>query len=865
MEETGFEGRVFPQMSLEFRWPWVRRGANWGQLIEPIAGVYVAPTGIDRTGIPNDDSETFDFDENDLFTRNRFYGRDRIDEGQRVDYGLRTAVFGRDGGGSQFIVGQSYRLNSDFVFPAGSGLDDRLSDIVGRLSIYTGVNFDLSYRFRVDRHNFALQRQEVGLFAGPDQARFAISYLELPPRTGEVSERKQLTVGATVGLTRYWRGVVRDGPQPFGRERRAGDRALRALPGRMSRPHRDGRPVGDARPGHRAGHVRLRHPRPQESGRDRRSGLQPDRRSALEAMGMLRLLFFLVLLAGSAGAQETRIAAVVNEDVISVADLEQRLRFTIISAGIEDTPQTRQRIGPQVLRTMIDEKLQVQEARRLNVKVSEAELAAAITRIEGQNNLPPGGLDKYLKDRGVTRSALEDQVTATIAFAKLVQRRYGNTVAVSDEEVQEALEQLKEREGQSLSRIAEIFLAVDDPRQEDEVRRFAERLVEQIRGGAPFSSVAQQFSQAATAAVGGDIGWVSTKQLAPRSARRSRTCNPGELSVPVRGPGGWYILGILEKRIGGRQVLPARRPAPQPVPETGSVTLVQILFPIAPNAGQAAQEKAAQAAKDVPGGGEELRRHAAHRAPAGAADLGRSRPYPHQGSPAELRQPIAALEVGRPDAAAGPARRDRRAHGLRPRRAGPGPAASAGRTDPERARPAADARRSPREPAAPEARQPRATLRARSASRRLHRRARMSRPLALTMGEPAGIGARSRWRHGAAGPRRCRASSSSATRRRCRVRRGSSRRPPRPTPSSTRPFPSSPSPSPARRCPGVPILPTRLPCWRRSSARRGSPSPARPPASSPTRSRRRRCTRPASGIPATRSTWPSWRRRPRRR
>jgi LPS-assembly protein len=205
MEETGFEGRLFPQTFLEFRWPWVRRSENWGQLIEPIAGVYLAPTGIDRTGIPNDDSETFDFDENDLFTRNRFYGRDRIDEGQRVDYGVRTAVFGRDGGGSQFIVGQSYRLNSDSIFPAGSGLDDRLSDIVGRLSIFTGANFDLSYRFRVDRRSFAMQRQEVGLFAGPDQARFAISYLELPPRTGEVSERKQLTVGATVGLTRYWR------------------------------------------------------------------------------------------------------------------------------------------------------------------------------------------------------------------------------------------------------------------------------------------------------------------------------------------------------------------------------------------------------------------------------------------------------------------------------------------------------------------------------------------------------------------------------------------------------------------------------------------------------------------------------------
>jgi peptidyl-prolyl cis-trans isomerase SurA len=354
---------------------------------------------------------------------------------------------------------------------------------------------------------------------------------------------------------------------------------------------------------------------------------------------LFRLLFCLLLLAIPAAAQETRIAAVVNDEIISVADLEQRLRVSIVSAGLEDTPETRQRIAPQVLRGLIDEKLQLQEAERLNVRVTDEELAQAFRGIEAQNNLPPGGLEGYLAQRGLPKEAVEEQIRATIAWGKLVRRRYAQTATVSEEEITEAMTRLEETAGQPLSRVAEIFLAVDDPRQEEEVARAAERLFEQLRGGAPFPAIAQQFSQSATAAVGGDIGWILPSQLAPELAQTVERLRPGELSLPVRGPGGFYLLLVVDRRIPGQ-------PPPAPVSTEGSVELVQILFPLPLEAAaeqREATERSAQAVSLQAQSCADMRRLGRERAPQTSGDLGRIR---IADLPPDLREVVARLEVG---------------------------------------------------------------------------------------------------------------------------------------------------------------------------------------------------------------------------
>lgn len=245
-----------------------------------------------------------------------------------------------------------------------------------------------------------------------------------------------------------------------------------------------------------------------------------------------------------------RIAAVVNDDVISVFDLVSRMRMVMLSSNIADTPEMRQRIAGKVLHSLIDEKLELQEAKKQNVTATDSEVNNGLQQIEKQNNMKSGQLNEYMKARGIDRGALVEQLTAGIVWAKLVRRQAAQTTEITDEEVDEALKRVKEHANEPQSRVAEIFLAVDNPAQDGEVRTLAERLTQQMRQGARFSAVAQQFSQSATAAVGGDIGWLRPDQMQPELGKAVSALRPGELSAPVRVAGGYYLLLVVDRRTG---------------------------------------------------------------------------------------------------------------------------------------------------------------------------------------------------------------------------------------------------------------------------------------------------------------------------
>jgi peptidyl-prolyl cis-trans isomerase SurA len=290
------------------------------------------------------------------------------------------------------------------------------------------------------------------------------------------------------------------------------------------------------------------------------------------------------------GAPQLGIAAVVNDEVISVFDLVSRVRMVMISSNIADTQETRQRIAPQVLRSLIDEKLQLQEAKRQSVTATDEELNKGLEQIEKQNNMRPGQLNEFLKTRGLDRGQLVDQLTASIVWAKLVKRQAAQTASISDAEIDDSLKRLKEHTGEPQSRVAEIFLAVDNPSQDDEVRQLAERLTAQMKQGARFSAVARQFSQSATAAVGGDIGYVRPDQLAPELAKAVPTLRPGELSQPIRTGGGYYLLLVLDRRTGGTGG------EQDPV-----FDIVQVVFPFPAQAKEAARRSAMAEAESVRG------------------------------------------------------------------------------------------------------------------------------------------------------------------------------------------------------------------------------------------------------------------------
>jgi peptidyl-prolyl cis-trans isomerase SurA len=292
------------------------------------------------------------------------------------------------------------------------------------------------------------------------------------------------------------------------------------------------------------------------------------------------------------GAQDydVRIAAVVNDEAISVPDLVSRLKLVMLSSNIPDTPDMRKRIAGQVLRTIIDEKLEMQEAKHKGIKATDEELKKGIAQLEKQNNMKPGQLVDFLKAHQIDPAALIDQLTAAIVWAKLVRERAAESNPISDEEIDDAMKRLKEHADEPASRVAEIFLSVDNPQQDADVRELAERLIQQMRQGARFSAVAQQFSQSATAAVGGDLGWVRPDQLPAELGKEVAQLQPGELSPPIRTPAGYYLLLVIDRRNS------------KIASEADTVLdIVQVVFPLPPNASEAVRQAAEAQAEKVRG------------------------------------------------------------------------------------------------------------------------------------------------------------------------------------------------------------------------------------------------------------------------
>ncbi len=200
--------RFFPYAQWTTSLPLSRQVGTVQQLVEPIISLSAAPNPKDNDSIPNEDSQDIEFDETNLFLASRYPGVDRLEGGQRLTYGVKTGFYGFGGGGSSLFLGQSYRLQKQTEFPSGSGLESRMSDVVGRLELTPSPWFDLSYSFRLDSDTLAQRRHDVVGIAGPPEFRVGASYVYLDRMTLEggtaARNREELTVNVSSAFTQYW-------------------------------------------------------------------------------------------------------------------------------------------------------------------------------------------------------------------------------------------------------------------------------------------------------------------------------------------------------------------------------------------------------------------------------------------------------------------------------------------------------------------------------------------------------------------------------------------------------------------------------------------------------------------------------------
>lgn len=250
-----------------------------------------------------------------------------------------------------------------------------------------------------------------------------------------------------------------------------------------------------------------------------------------------------------ASAQEAgRIAAIVNEEAITMTDVMGRLQLAVASSGLPDNVETRQRLLPQVLRLLIDETLQVQEARKREIQVTADELDQELADLAQRNRMTLDQFKQALAQAGIPFSTMRQQTIAHVAWGKLVQRMIRPTVQVSDDEVNGYIERIKANAGKPEYLVSEIFLSVDKTADERQVAQLAEQLVDRIGQGAPFAAVAQQFSQSSGAAAGGDLSWIQQGQLEDNLDRALQQLRPGQFSRPIRGASGYHILWLREQR-----------------------------------------------------------------------------------------------------------------------------------------------------------------------------------------------------------------------------------------------------------------------------------------------------------------------------
>ncbi len=241
------------------------------------------------------------------------------------------------------------------------------------------------------------------------------------------------------------------------------------------------------------------------------------------------------------------IAVEVNKDVITNDDVEKRLALILLSAGDVDKKATDELIQ-QIKEALIQEKLQRQIASYLKVVVTKDELDKAIENIAKENNMTPEHLGVFFVSKGVDIKTLRDRVESNLLWIKSVRDGIGAHIHITEREVKNEKERLKQMEEKEQFEVAEIVLFVDSPEKRAHTQHEAANLHKQLVDGTPFSSVARNFSQSPSSAQGGLVGWVTKDQLPEEVAKIA----VGRFSGPVLRGNRYIIYFIRDHKLPGQ-------------------------------------------------------------------------------------------------------------------------------------------------------------------------------------------------------------------------------------------------------------------------------------------------------------------------
>ncbi|MHA6766537.1 peptidylprolyl isomerase [Sphingobium ummariense] len=299
---------------------------------------------------------------------------------------------------------------------------------------------------------------------------------------------------------------------------------------------------------------------------------------------------------GKSDPNVRKATAIVNGRIITGTDVDQRLALIITANGGKVSDEEKERLRVQVLRNLIDETLQIQEAAANDIKIDPAEINQSYERVAANFRQSPTQFDQYLRTQGSSPASIKRQIEGELAWSRLLRRNIQPFVNVSEEEVKSVVDRLNAAKGSDEYRIGEIYLSAT-PENMDQITANARNIIEQIKQGGSFQAYARQFSEASTAAVGGDLGWVRPAQLPEELAQAAAEMQVGQIAGPIPVAGGVSLIYVMDKR----KVLTA-----DPRDALLSLKQLSVNFPTGTTKEQASQKAAAFAAaiKEIKGCGQ---------------------------------------------------------------------------------------------------------------------------------------------------------------------------------------------------------------------------------------------------------------------
>jgi peptidyl-prolyl cis-trans isomerase SurA len=270
------------------------------------------------------------------------------------------------------------------------------------------------------------------------------------------------------------------------------------------------------------------------------------------------------------------VAAIVNDEIISTYDLGQRMRLLIATSGVQPTQETLPQFQREALISLVDERLQFQELRRvekeqkIDIVASDEEVNEEVAGMAQQNNMRADQFLAALRAQGIGSDTLYQQLRAQMSWQRWIRGRYGSRLRIGDDQVTATLQRLQAAASKPQYQVSEVFIDANRVGGMQTAVQGATQLIAQMQQGAPFPAVARQFSASATAAAGGDAGWISPGEMPAEVDAVLEQLRPGQLSQPIPVRDGVYIIYLRDKRSGGAATLVNLKQAAVSLPQGAS-------------------------------------------------------------------------------------------------------------------------------------------------------------------------------------------------------------------------------------------------------------------------------------------------------